>query len=60
MTSAIERAGYLPGLAPDEVEWQTLAFDRAGAPLEISVPALSDAQMAALAARVREARRQHL
>ncbi len=60
MASAIERAGYLPGLAPDEVEWQTLAFDRAGAPLEIAVPVLSDAQMAALAARVREASRQCL
>lgn len=55
-----ERAGYLPGLSPDEVEWRTLRFERAGAPLEIAVPVLSDAQMKALAARVRAASRRHL
>ena len=55
-----ERAGYLPGLAANDVEWQTLRFERAGAPIEIAVPALSDEQMKALAARVREASRRQL
>lgn len=56
----IERAGYLPGLAPDDVEWRTLSFERAGAPLEIAVPALDADQMAALAHRVRDAARKNL
>ncbi len=55
-----ERAGYLPGLAAQEVEWRTLRFGRAGEALEIAVPALSDAQMKALAARVRDAAGRHL
>ena len=55
-----ERAGYLPGLADDDVEWRSLAFGRAGEALEIAVPALSDAQMKELAARVRDASRRHL
>ncbi len=55
-----ERAGYLPGLAASEIDWRTLRFERAGAPLEIAVPALSEAQMKALAARVRDAGRRHL
>jgi hypothetical protein len=56
----MERAGYLPGLDPEDVEWQTLTFDRADAPLEIAVPVLSDAQMQNLAARVRVASRERL
>ncbi len=55
-----ERAGYLPGLAASEIDWRTLRFERAGAPLEIAVPALSEAQMKALAGRVRDAGRRHL
>jgi hypothetical protein len=55
-----ERAGYLPGLRADDVEWRTLRFERAGAPFDIAVPALSDAQIKMLAARVREASRRHL
>ena len=56
----MERAGYLPGLAAKEVEWQTLRFGREGEALEIAVPALSDAQMKALIARVSYAARSHL
>ncbi|MFT5486769.1 MAG: hypothetical protein ACI9JL_001842 [Paracoccaceae bacterium] len=56
----IEHAGYLPGLAVDDVEWQTLRFGDARNPLEIRVPVLSDAQMKALAERVRQASRAHL
>ncbi len=55
-----ERAGYLPGLAPDEVEWRTLSFGRAGAPVDVAVPVLDEGQMKALAARVRDAGRRHL
>ena len=55
-----ERAGYLPGLAAKDVEWRNLRFGRAGEQLEIAVPALTDAQMKELAARVRDAARRHL
>jgi hypothetical protein len=55
-----ERAGYLPGLAADQVEWRVLRFGRGIETLEIEVPVLSDAQMASLAARVRDASRHHL
>ncbi len=55
-----ERAGYLPGLPTNDVEWRTLRFGRAGEQLEIAVPALSDVQMKELAARVRDASRRHL
>ena len=56
----MERAGYLPGLDANDVEWQTLKFERAGEPLHIAVPVLADLQMAALVARVRDAARRHL
>ena len=53
-------AGYLPGLAADEVEWQVLPFEQHGKRLEVAVPVLSAAQMAALASRVRCASAKHL
>ena len=56
----MERAGYLPGLDANDVEWRALTFERDGEPLEIAVPVLTDAQMKALAARVRDAARRHL
>lgn len=55
-----ERAGYLPGLSVEDVAWQTLSFARAGTPLEVSVPVLTETQMQALTTRVREASRRHL
>jgi hypothetical protein len=55
-----ERAGYLPGISATEIEWRTLRFERAGAPLEVAVPVLSDEQMTSLCARVRDASRRHL
>ncbi|WP_029008396.1 acyl-CoA reductase [Azospirillum halopraeferens] len=48
-----EVAGYLPGLDPDSVAWRTLAFGRGGTDLEVAVPELTPAQVAALAERVR-------
>lgn len=55
-----EQAGYLPGISDKDVDWQTLRFERAGVPLEIAVPVLSDEQMTSLCARVRDASREHL
>ena len=54
------KAGYLPGLSDDEVQWHVLPFERNGTRLDVSVPMLSGAQMQALANRVRDAAAQHL
>lgn len=55
------KAGYLPGLGDDEVQWQTLDFEsRDGQRLEVSVPVLTAPQMQALACRVRAAAAAHL
>ena len=51
--SSTWRAGHLPGLAPDEVHWQTLRYAAHGGHLNVEVPLLTDAQMQALAAHVR-------
>ena len=56
----MERAGYLPGLSADEVEWRTLTFRRANQVLDVAVPVLDDAQIDRVAARVREASRAYL
>lgn len=56
----IEHAGYIPGLAVDDVDWQALRFGDADTPLEVRVPVLSDTQMQALAERVRDASRTQL
>ena len=55
------KAGYLPGLNDEEVQWQTLDFgSRDGQLLEVSVPVLTAPQMQALACRVRKAAAAHL
>lgn len=55
------RAGYLPGLGDDEVQWQTLDFkSRDDQVLEVCVPLLTAPQMQALACRVRKAAAIHL
>lgn len=55
------KAGYLPGLGDEEVQWQTLDFEpRDGQRLEVSVPVLTAPQMQALACRVRKAAAIHL
>jgi hypothetical protein len=53
-------AGYLPGLKPEEVQWQALHFESAQAAVDVEVPVLSAAQMKALALRVKAASRAHL
>ena len=53
----IERAGYLPGVAANDIAWQTLRFGGNENPIEIAVPELSDHQMQSMAATVRTASR---
>ncbi|MBY4888762.1 acyl-CoA reductase [Pantoea sp. DY-15] len=55
-----EVAGHLPGLSADEVQWHTLSFSRRGESLEVCVPQLDDAQIKALAARIRTNARAYL
>lgn len=55
------KAGYLPGLSDDEVQWQVLPFEaRDGLRLEVCVPMLTAPQMLALAERVRKSADTHL
>lgn len=60
MNTMKEVAGYLPGLAPTDLQWQTLRFDNRGERLEVAVPVLTEAQIAELATRVRAASRRVL
>lgn len=60
MTDMRVTAGYLPGLAPDDVQWQSLAFGSGSPQLSVAVPVLSAGQMTALAQRVKQASRLHL
>ena len=56
----MEYAGYLPGLCADDVQWHRLDFKRVRPGLQVAVPSLSEAQLAALSTRVRAAGRRHL
>ena len=60
MSGVTEFAGYLPGLSADDIDWQTLIFDRGNERVEVAVPVLSDAQLDDLAARVKHASRTYL
>jgi hypothetical protein len=60
MTTPRFSAGWLPGLAASEVQWQTLAFGSGAARVEVDVPQLDPAQMQALARRVKQAAREQL
>ena len=53
-------AGYLPGLAAADVQWQVLPFEQDGQRVDVAVPVLSAPQMQALAQRVKHASAQHL
>ncbi len=53
-------AGYLPGLARDDVQWQTLVFASAAERVEVAVPVLTAQQITVLARRVRQASRLYL
>jgi hypothetical protein len=49
------KAGYLPGLRDEDVQWHRLSFGDSLQRLHIEVPQLSADQMMALAQRIREA-----
>jgi hypothetical protein len=53
-------AGYLPGLAREQVQWQVLPFASTAGRVEVEVPVLSARQMTALAQRVKHAARTQL
>jgi hypothetical protein len=53
-------AGHLPGISPDQVQWQPLHFKSPAGALQVDVPVLDAAQMQALARRVRQAARERL
>ena len=60
MTIQRWRAGHLPGLAADAVDWHVLPFEGHGRRVEVEVPLLTGPQMRALAGYVRSAARRHL
>ncbi|ORM61963.1 acyl-CoA reductase [Pantoea rodasii] len=56
-----EIAGYLPGcLSPADVQWRTLSFSHHGQHLDVDVPDLNSAQIAAVSAHVRDHARAYL
>jgi hypothetical protein len=59
MTGRRVTAGWLPGLDPAAVQWQTLVFGE-DTRVEVAVPVLDPVQMKALALRVKQAAREHL
>lgn len=54
------KAGYLPGVSDEDIEWKTLGYKRDGQALEVRVPLLSDEQMKHLSAHVKEKSRSYL
>ncbi|EJO28538.1 acyl-CoA reductase [Achromobacter marplatensis] len=60
MNTVRVEAGYLPGLAAADVQWQTLPFEQDGQRIDVAVPVLTALQMQALAERVKRASAQHL
>lgn len=60
MNSVRVEAGYLPGLAAADVQWQTLPFEQDGQRVDVAVPVLTAPQMQALAERVKHASALHL
>ena len=60
MTTAIFKAGYLPGLSDAEVTWHRLRLGAPGALVAVDVPLLSSEQMTTLAQRVQIASQTHL
>jgi len=60
MTVQRATAGWLPGLAREEVRWQILTFGDGPGQVQVEVPVLTPEQMRALAQRVRGAAREVL
>jgi len=53
-------AGYIPGMAATDLQWDTLTFEAHGTSVEVAVPRLTPSQLAAVAARVRTAAQESL
>jgi hypothetical protein len=60
MNTVRVEAGYLPGLAAADVQWQILPFEQDGQRVDVAVPVLTALQMQALAERIKRASAQHL
>lgn len=60
MTKPLFRAGYVPGLKDNTLNWQRLSFGQGDAACEVEVPVLSAEQMTALAERLRHASQRQL
>ena len=56
----IERACYLPGLAPEALSWKTLSAERGPRGIEVAVPILNAQQVTPIASHVRQNAEQHL
>ena len=54
------RVGYLPGLSEQAVSWESVPLGVSAQTVTVHVPRLQSAQWEALAARVRQAAREHL
>jgi hypothetical protein len=48
-------AGYVPGIAQEELAWHTLEYSTSGTKLEVKVPVLTPAQINTVAHRVKSA-----
>ncbi len=53
-------SGYLPGLSPKDVEWETLKFGELDAPVEVFVPVVNDYQMTMMANRIKQNSQKYL
>ena len=56
----IERAGYLPGLKTDDINWQAETYGPPGADTTVLLPLLSKMQAVHLSGQVREQAQRHL
>jgi hypothetical protein len=53
MIAKAERAGYLPGLDPDTIQWEPKSYGPPDAALSVLLPVLESAQIIAMAQHVR-------
>lgn len=60
MTQMTERAGYLPGLDPNSVQWERTTYGPIDATLTVMLPVLQSSQIAAMAQHVRQQSAIHL
>ncbi|SHG71017.1 acyl-CoA reductase [Pollutimonas bauzanensis] len=53
-------AGYIPGIDPGALSWETLAFEAHGQRVQVALPRLTPAQLETVAAGVSAAAQEHL